>query len=76
MINPATQITYEDLMNAWAPLMDVSMALDRILEQVSGDVGATIGFMDDKVKRALEPLEECLDRIQEENPSAFGMFDS
>ncbi len=71
MINPTTQITYKDLMNAWAPLIDVSMTLNRILEQAGGDAGPTIGFMDDKVKRALEPLEENLDRIQAENPSAF-----
>ncbi len=61
MINPTTEISHEELMNAWAPLMDVSMTLDRILEQAGGDAGATIGFMDDKVKRALEPLEEYLD---------------
>ena len=71
MINPTTQITYNDLMKAWAPLMYVSMTLDRILEQAGGDAGPAIGFMDDKVKRALEPLEEYLDRIQEENPSAY-----
>ena len=76
MINPTTEISHEELMNAWAPLIDVSMTLDRILEHVGGDAGPTIGFMDDKVKRALEPLEEYLDRIQEENPSAFGMLDS
>ncbi len=71
MINPTTQITYKDLMNAWAPLIDVSVTLDRILEQAGGDAGPTIGIMDDKVKRALKPLEKNLDRIQEENPSAF-----
>jgi len=71
LINPTTQITYKDLMNAWASLKNVSMTLDRILEQADGDAGPTIGIMDDKVKRALEPLEKYLDRIQEENPSAF-----
>ncbi len=71
MINPTTQITYKDLMNAWTPLIDVSMTLDRIREQAGGDAGPTIGLMDDKVKRALEPLEEYLDRIQEENPSVY-----
>ncbi len=71
MINPTTQITYKDLMNAWAPLIDVSMTLNRILEQAGGDAGPTIGLMDDKVKRALEPLEEYLDKIQDENPSAY-----
>ena len=67
-----TEIKYEDLMQAWAPLVDVSMALDRIREKAGdGTAGEIIGFMDDKVKRALEPINECLDRIQQENPDQF-----
>ena len=67
-----TEISYDELMNAWAPLVDVSMALDKIREKAgNGDAGKMIGFMDDKVKRALEPLEECIDRIEKENPDQF-----
>ena len=58
-----------------APLVDVSMTLDRILEYFGGDAGATIGVMDDKVKSALEPLEEAIHRIEEDNPLAFGKLD-
>jgi len=67
-----TQISHEELVHAWAPLVDVSMALDKIREQAgSGKAGEIIGFMDDKVKRALEPLRECIDKIEKENPDHF-----
>ena len=67
-----TEISYEELMHTWAPLEDVSMALDKIREKAGdGTAGEIIGFMDDKVKRALEPINECLDRIMEENPDQF-----
>ena len=76
MIKLTTVISHKELMSAWAPLVDVSMTLDKILEKAGGDAGGTIEFMDDKVKRALEPLEEFIDRIEKENPSAFGILDS
>ena len=67
-----TEISYDELMHAWAPLADVSMALDKIREKAgAGNAGEIIGFMDDKVKRALEPLQECIDRIEKENPDQF-----
>ena len=68
-----TEISYDELINAWAPLVDVSMALDKIVASTSsGDAGKLIGFIDGKVKRALEPLQECLDRLEKENPDQFG----
>ncbi len=66
-----TEVSYEELVHAWAPLMDVSMALDKLVEK-GGDAGEIIGYLDDKVKRALEPLKECIERIEEENPDQFG----
>jgi len=66
------EISHAELIHAWAPLMDVSMTLDRLIEKTSGgNAGEIIGFMDDKVKRALEPLQECIDRIEKENPDQF-----
>ncbi len=48
------------------------MALDNIREEAGdGTTGEIIGFMDDKVKRALEPLQECIDRLERENPDQF-----
>ena len=67
-----TEISYDELISAWAPLADVSMSLDKIKEKaVNGTAGEILGFIDDKVKRALEPINECLDRIMEENPDQF-----
>ncbi len=67
-----TEISHEELVHAWAPFVDVSMTLDRLMEKPGGDnAGKIIGFMDDKVKRALEPLKECIERIEKENPDQF-----
>ncbi len=67
-----TEISQKELIHAWAPLVDVSMALDRLTEKAGGgNDGDIIGFMDDKVKRAMVPLKECMDRIEEENPDQF-----
>ena len=61
-----TEISYNDLINSYAPLVDVSIALDRTRENV-GD-SETFRYMDDKVKRALVPLKECIERIEKDNP--------
>ena len=67
-----TEISHDELIDAWAPLVDVSMALDKIVASTSsGDAGKLIGFIDGKVKHALEPLKECLDSIEKENPDQF-----
>ena len=55
-----------------APLVDVSMTLGRLVEKAGGDNGDDIiGFIDDKVKLALEPLQECIERIEKEDPDQF-----
>jgi len=67
-----TEISYDELINAWAPLVDVSRALDKLVEKAGGgNAGKLIGFIDGNVKRALEPLQECLDRLEKENPDIF-----
>ncbi len=67
-----TEISHKELIHAWAPLVDVSMALDKIVASTStGDAGKLIGFIDGNVKRALEPLQACLDRLEKENPDKF-----
>ncbi len=67
-----TEISHKELIHALAPLVDVSMALDRLVEKVGGgNAGKIIGFIGDKVKRALEPLKECIERIEKENPDHF-----
>ncbi len=67
-----TEISYDELIHAWAPLVDVSMALDKLVEKAGGaNASEIVGFMDEKVKRAMVPLKECMDRIEEENPDQF-----
>jgi len=70
MSNLTTEVSYDELMHAWAPLMDVSMALDKLTEK-GGNAGEFFGYLDGKVKHALEPLKECTERIQKENPDKF-----
>ncbi len=65
-----TEISHKELIHAWAPLFDVSMALDKLVEK-GGNAGEFFGYLDGKVKRALEPLKECTERIQKENPDQF-----
>ncbi len=68
-----TEISYDELMCAYAPLVDVSRALDEIMAMTNGgDASKIIGAIDEKVKRAMVPLKECMDRIEEENPDQFG----
>jgi len=68
-----TEISHQELIHAWAPLVDVSMTLDRLTEKAgSGKAGEIMEFMDDKVKRALEPFEACINRIEKANPDNFG----
>ena len=67
-----TEISHKELIHALSPLVDVSMALDRLVEKAGGSgVGEIIGFMDENVKRALKPLTECIERIEKENPDQF-----
>ncbi len=67
-----TEISYDELIGSWAPLVDVSMSFDRLVEKAGGGNAAEIiGVLDAKVKLALEPLKECIERIQKENPDQF-----
>jgi hypothetical protein len=67
-----TEISHKELIHACAPLIDVSMTLDRLTAKAGGDNADDIfGFMDDNVKRALEPLKTCIERIEKENPDQF-----
>jgi NAD(P)H-hydrate repair Nnr-like enzyme with NAD(P)H-hydrate epimerase domain len=68
-----TEISHKELIHAWATLMDMSMTLDTLMEKAgSGKAVEIIRFMDDKVKRAVEPLEACIYRIEKQNPDQFG----
>ncbi len=67
-----TEISHTELIHALSPLIDVSMTLDRLTEKAGSDNADDIfGIMDANVKRALEPLTECVERIEKENPDQF-----
>ncbi len=72
MIKLTTEISHKELIHAWAPLVDVSMTLDRLMEKAGSDNADDIfGIMDANVKQAMEPLTECIERIEKENPDIF-----
>ena len=67
-----TEISYDELMGVYAPLWDVSMMIQNLQKQVTGDNGSEIlAIMEGKLQREKEPLKECMDRIEEENPDQF-----
>jgi len=67
-----TEISYDELMGVYAPLWDVSMMIQNLQKQVTGDNGSEIlAIMEGKLQRAKEPLKECMDRIEKENPDQF-----
>jgi hypothetical protein len=67
-----TEISHKELIHALSPLLDVSVTLDRLTEKAGSDNADDIfGIMDANVKRALESLTECIERIEKENPDQF-----
>ena len=67
-----TEISYDELMGVYAPLWDVSMMIQNLQKQVTGDNGSEIlAIMEGKLQREKEPLKECMDRIEKENPDQF-----
>ena len=63
MNEPTTEISREELMKVWAPLVDVSIALGEIMPSGNGPVREYFQCMDDKVSRALEPLATWIDKM-------------
>ena len=67
-----TEISYDELMGVYAPLWVVSMMIQNLQKQVTGDNGSEIlAIMEGKLQREKEPLKECMDRIEKENPDQF-----
>ena len=72
MTNLTTEISYDQLMRSWAPLADMSNTLDKCLKEPgTGNAREILDVMDDKIKHALEPLVECMNVIEKENPDIF-----
>ncbi len=72
MNNLKTEISHKELIHALSPLVDMSRTLDRLTEKAGSDNADDIfGIMDANVKQAMEPLQECVERIEKENPDQF-----
>ena len=71
-----TEISYEDLVSAYAPIWDASQFIDnavRVIDRKNDDGFAAkfFGEIQGQLKRAMTPLEEIIDRIEKENPDQF-----
>ena len=69
-----TDISYDELMSAYAPLWDASRMVDRLKQRINGDAFANEFFtaMEYKLDSAQAPLKERIDQIVKENPDEFG----
>ena len=57
-----TEITYEELISAWAPLADAQLNVEN-----SGNK-----FLIEKLNSAEAPLRKLIEKIEKENPERFG----
>ena len=68
-----TEISYEDLVSAYAPIWDVSRMIEGLKEKIGGDGFANEFFtaLEFKLESAQVPLKERTDKIENENPDQF-----
>lgn len=57
-----TEITYEELIAACAPIIDASQRAKNLGDE----------FLINKLKSAEEPLAKLIEKIEKENPERFG----
>jgi hypothetical protein len=67
-----TQVSYEELVNVYAPLWDASQMIER-LKSAAGDGFACEFFtaLEDKLESAKTPGLDHIDRIENANPGQF-----
>jgi len=72
-ISLKTEISYEDLVSAYAPIWDASRMIERLKEKIGGDGFANEFFtaMEFKLDSAQVPLKELIDEIEKENHDQF-----
>jgi len=72
-ISLKTEISYEDLVSAYAPIWDASRMIERLKEKIGGDGFAKEFFtaMEYKLDSAQSPLKNRIDEIEKENPDQF-----
>ena len=70
-----TEISYEDLMSVFAPVWDVQRYLigrNEVMRDVAEGDHMNLAYAVEKLDRALNVLKPLTDKIEEENPEAFG----
>ncbi len=67
------EMSYEDLVSAYAPIWDASRMIERLKEKIGGDGFANefIAALEFKLDSAQVPLKELIDEIEKENPDQF-----
>jgi hypothetical protein len=75
-ISLKTEISYEDLVSAYAPIRGASQFIEnavRVIDRKNDDGFAAkfFGEILGQLERARTPLEEIIDRIEKENPDQF-----
>ncbi len=67
------EMSYEELVGAYAPIWDASRMIERLKELAGGDGFADEFFtaMEYKLDSAQAPLKKRIDEIEEENPDHF-----
>ncbi len=71
-----TEISYEDLVSAYAPIWDASQFIDnavRVIDRKNDDGFAAefFGEIQGQLERAKAPLQALINRIKKEYPDQF-----
>ena len=67
------EMSYDELVSAYAPIWDASRMIERLKEKIGGDGFAKEFFtaMEYKLDSAQTPLKKHIDEIEKENPDQF-----
>ncbi len=67
------EMSYDELVSAYAPIWDASRMIERLKEKIGGDGFAKEFFtaMEYKLDSAQSPLKKRIDEIEKENPDQF-----
>ncbi len=67
------EMSYDELVSAYAPIWDASRMIERLKEKIGGDGFANEFFtaMEYKLDSAQAPLKERIDQLEKENPDQF-----
>jgi len=67
------EMSYDELVSAYAPIWDASRMIERLKEKIGGDGFAKEFFtaLEFKLECAQVPLKEHIDEIEKENPDQF-----